>query len=810
MELGIVKQRDINTEVQRAYLDYAMSVIVSRALPDARDGLKPVQRRILFAMHDLHLRPDTPHKKSARIVGEVLGKYHPHGDSAVYAAMARMAQDFSMRNLLVDGQGNFGSIDGDAPAAMRYTEARLASVSMEVLADIDKQTVDWVDNFDGTLKEPSVLPSRLPNLIVNGASGIAVGMSTNIPPHNLGEVVDALGYMLEQWETLDDVDVEALMQFIQGPDFPTGGLIYRREKEGGENVLLKSYATGRGRIRIRARAHVEEGARGRQRLVITELPYQVNKSSLIEKIAKYVRAGKLEDIADLRDESDRQGLRIVIDLNMSADPDAVLESLYSRTRLEMGYSIIILALVDGEPRRLSLKRALQVFLDHRLEVLQRRSNFELTHARERAHIVKGLLTALDHLDEVIDTIRRSRRVDTAHTNLRRKFKLSDEQAQAILNMPLKRLAALERKKLQDEYDELTALIAELESLLRSPAKQRQTIQKELLELRDEYADPRRTHVLDVKGTKIEAEDLTPDIPVWVSVSREGRVARIPMEDASPPRAYARPEEAPLALLEASTRDALYLFTAKGAAVALPVHQTPDGVSWDGEGAPWSQLTRAENGDLVAAVALPAEPPEDSAVFFATAQGQVKRIRTEELPAVGREMADVMRLDDDDRVVAALWVRDGDEVILGAKQGNCIRFEVDDVRPTGARAGGVNGMRLESGDEVVGAGVIAPEATVLVISDQGMGKRTPVSEFSSQRRGGKGMQGIKLRAKEHLADVDVIDDYSRCFPVTERGASKTVTGRSINEQGRATRGESVIALRSNDRVIDIVVQRAPIT
>ena len=806
MEIGVVKRMDINAEVQRAYLDYAMSVIVARALPDARDGLKPVQRRILYAMHDMGMRPDSPYKKSARIVGEVLGKYHPHGDTAVYDAMARMAQDFSMRYPLVDGQGNFGSVDGDAPAAMRYTEARLMPLSTEILMDIDKDTVDWVDNFDGTLKEPSVLPSRIPNLLVNGASGIAVGMSTNIPPHNLGEVVDALVYLLDNWQKIDDVDIADLMKFIQGPDFPTGGLVYRKDTADGEDMLVKAYATGRGRITIRARAHMEEGARGRQRLVITEIPYQVNKTSLLESIAADVRAGNLEGISDLRDESDRQGMRIVIELSLGAKPDKVLNDLYRRTTLETRYSIILLALVDGEPRRLTLKRALTLFIEHRLVVLQRRARFELEHARRRAHIVEGLLIALDNLDAVIATIRRSRTVDTARQNLQKEFKLTAIQALAILDMQLRRLAALERKKLQDEYRELLATIKELEALLKSPVKQRAAIRAELMDMRTGYADARRTHILEVRGATVAASALTPDQPVWVTVSREGRLGRIPDDGKTPPRVAARPSEAPLALIGASTRDELYLFTATGDAIAAPVHQLPEGVAWDGGGASWSTLLRVSNGhDLVAALALPKTPSEGHTIFLTTATGQVKRLAPEELPAVGRDLTQVIRVDKGDALVSVAWVLEKDEVILGTAQGLGIRFGVSDVRPTGAKAGGMAGIRVEKGDAVVGVAVAQSRGSFFTITDQGFAKRTPVSGFPLQKRGGKGVQIAKLMPKECVASVGMMTGSSRLMPVTQRGASKTVTGRSVPERGRATRGESIIALQGKDVVVDVVFQ-----
>jgi DNA gyrase subunit A len=494
MEIGLIRKINIDNEMQTAYLSYAMSVIVARALPDARDGLKPVQRRILYAMHDMGVRPDGPYKKSARIVGEVLGKYHPHGDASVYEAMARMAQDFSMRYVLVDGQGNFGSVDGDAPAAMRYTEARLKPMAMDLMADIEKNTVEFVSNFDDTLTEPNVLPSAIPNLLVNGASGIAVGMATSVPPHNLGEICDALVFMLDRWSKLEDVTVENLMKHVKGPDFPTGGVILD-DPEG----LAAAYGSGRGRITVQAKVHAEDMGRGKSRIIVSELPYQINKASLIERIADLARDGSLEGLADLRDESDRQGMRIVIELQKTADPNQVIRDLFKRTPMQGTFSIINLALVNGEPRLLTLKHSLRVFLDHRQEVVKRRSEFDLARAKERAHILEGLLTAIKHLDEVIRIIRGSRDTDEARAKLIKRFKLSDPQATAILDMPLKRLAALERKKIEDEYKEKLALIKHLESLLASPKKMREVIQEELRGIKQKYADPRRTRIVPAGG-----------------------------------------------------------------------------------------------------------------------------------------------------------------------------------------------------------------------------------------------------------------------------------------------------------------------
>ncbi|RLB37585.1 MAG: DNA gyrase subunit A, partial [Deltaproteobacteria bacterium] len=503
MDVGTIKLVNIEHEMRSSYLDYAMSVIVSRALPDVRDGLKPVHRRILYAMHDMGLRHNTSYKKSARIVGEVLGKYHPHGDAAVYDAMARMAQDFSMRYLLVDGQGNFGSVDGDSPAAMRYTEARLSAIAEEMLLDIDKDTVEFADNFDGTLQEPEVLPARLPNLLLNGSSGIAVGMATNIPPHNLNELCDALIYLIDRYDEMDEISVDDLMQYLPGPDFPTGGIIL------GQEGVRTAYATGKGRVVVRAVTHIEEMRGNRHRIVVTQLPYQVNKSALIERIAKMVRSGRLDAISDLRDESDRRGMSIVIELKRGSQPRKVLNQLLKYTPLQTTFGVNLLALVDGAPRVLSLKRVLQLYVQHRQEVITRRSRYELERARHRVHILEGLRIALDNLDAVIETIRRSPNAETAHTRLRKRFKLSDLQAQAILDMQLRRLAALERKKIEDEYAGVIKTIAHLEDLLAHPRKILALIKDDLLDLKERFGDPRRTHIAIEAEEELEEEDLVP-------------------------------------------------------------------------------------------------------------------------------------------------------------------------------------------------------------------------------------------------------------------------------------------------------------
>ncbi|MGQ9804087.1 MAG: DNA gyrase subunit A [Anaerolineae bacterium] len=815
MEIGIVRQVEIEDELQRAYLDYAMSVIVARALPDVRDGLKPVQRRILYAMHELGLAPHAPYKKSARIVGEVLGKYHPHGDAAVYEAMARMAQDFSLRYPLVDGQGNFGSVDGDSPAAMRYTEARLAPIAAEMLNDLDKETVDWVDNFDGTLQEPAVLPARLPHLLVNGSSGIAVGMATSIPPHNLGEVCDALIYLLDNWKRLDDIGVEDLLRFIQGPDFPTGGIVYRETAEG-EDALAAAYGTGRGRITVRARVRLEID-RARQRLVVTEIPYQVNKSSLVERIAELAREGRLEGVTDLRDESDRQGIRVVIELTRTADPEAVLTELFRHTPLETTFSVILLALVDGEPRLLTLKRALLLYLDHRQEIVTRRSRYDLERARERAHILEGLLVALDNLDEVIDLIRRSRTAETARANLMRRFKLTEIQAQAILDMPLKRLAALERHKLQEEYKEKQQQIRYLTALLKSPAKIREVIREELVALKGRYGDARRTEIAGARaGAK--AEELVPDIPVWVAVTEAGWVARMPDEGTLP----ALPEkwekaDLPVAMLRASTRDVLYVFSADGRFAAYPVHQLPEGAIWEGAGRAIGDLVSLSGPfPAAAALALPSSgvghdaPPSGvrpEYLFLATRRGMVKRVAVADLPIVGS--GTIIGVAEGDAVIGAAWTTGTDEVVLVTRAGQAIRFREEEVRPMGLPAGGVAGIKLaekEGEDQVVALVVVHPKEDLVVVTEDGRGKRTPLSEYPTQGRYGKGVITARFAAPGiGLAGAATIPTGGTLALFTEAGALRVVGTRSIPRLDRPAQGRSLIPLRRGDRVKRVFAQ-----
>ena len=805
MEVGLVRMVDIDDEMRVAYLDYAMSVIVARALPDARDGLKPVQRRILYAMQEIGLRPDAPYKKSARIVGEVLGKYHPHGDQPVYEAMVRMAQDFSLRYPLVDGQGNFGSIDGDNPAAMRYTEARLSAMGADMMADIGKDTVDFVDNFDGSLSEPSVLPASFPNLLVNGASGIAVGMSTSVPPHNLGEVCDALIFMLQKWDKLDDVSVSDLMQFIKGPDFPTGGVIYRAGNgDGEEDALVQAYATGKGRITVRAKAHLEEWTRGRSRIVVSEIPYQTNKSALIERVAELAREGRLEGLTEMRDESDRQGLRIVFEVSRTADPAQVLDELFRLTPLQTTFSIILLALVDNEPRTLTLKQALRVYLDHRLDVVRRRSEYDLARAKERAHILEGLLKALDHLDAVIDTIRRSRTVETARDNLIKKFKLTEVQAQAILEMQLRRLAALERQKLQDEYKEKVKLIKDLEKLLASPKLMRQAIIEELAQVKATYADPRRTAILGGPAVSAVARvALMPDEDTWVALTAGGRLSRT--FTAEPPKVTAEMKDPPRALLASNTLHTLYLFTADGQAASVPVHQLPQAED-PAEGADVFDLAPLKREqEIVAALSLP-PGLETGFLFLATRGGDVKRVRIKDVPGASAVAFTVMNVGKDDRLGWVRYTTGADEIVLATSEAQAIRFKEEDVRPTGLPAGGMRGIKLMGQrDSVVGMDVVNPRGHFWAITETGLAKLTPMDEFPTQGRAGGGVIAMKLtRTSGSLAAAMAGRADDRVIVVTDKGKPKLMRLGTAAKKKRGTVGESVIALAKTERVVGIVV------
>lgn len=802
MEVGLVQRIDIDEEMQQAYLDYAMSVIVSRALPDARDGLKPVHRRILYAMYDMGLRPETGFKKSARIVGEVLGKYHPHSDTTVYDAMARMAQDFSMRCLLVDGQGNFGSMDGDPPAAMRYTEARMTSAALDMIADINKDTVDFEPNFDDTLTEPGVLPSAIPNLLVNGATGIAVGMSTSVPPHNLEEVVEALKYMLAHWTKMDDIDLGDLMKFIKGPDFPTGGMIV---SEAGEDIIASAYGSGRGRISVQARAHVEEMDRGRSRLIVTELPYMTNKSSLIERIADLVRDERIPGIADLRDESDRQGMRIVIELTKNVQPQEVLAKLFKMTPMQSTFSIIMLALVDGEPRMLSLKQALRVYLDHRLEIVRRRSKFELEKARQRAHILEGLRIALANLDEIISTIRRSPDADTARGRLMRKFKLTDVQAQAILDMQLRRLASLERKKIEEEYKELKVKIKELEALLRSEKKMRTAVAAELDAVKGAYGDRRRTQIIHLeegqpKKSVLTARDLIPEEMTWLMVTEDGKVSRT-LEDKLPRQSGS---DVAAILLHANTKDTLYLVDEDGEAAAVPVHAVPQ-TEKPSEGAPFYQISAlTERSLLAAAFSLPPkdERAEDWHVMSISRQAMIKKSQLSEMPGATAGTFTLVRINDGDRLGWVRLTNGNQEVLLLTAQGMAIRFSEDTVRPMGLVAAGVIGMKLADGDEIVGAEIMPDKGEIFLIASDGTAKRVRINQFPTQGRYGQGVIAWKLPAKIRVVGMATGRGTTRTTLHLAKLAAKMVRLDDPPVQGRTARGKTVQELRSDDQVLFI--------
>jgi DNA gyrase subunit A len=806
MELGIVRKIDIDTEMQQAYLDYAMSVIVARALPDARDGLKPVQRRILYAMYDMGLRADSPYKKSARIVGEVLGKYHPHGDSAVYEAMARMAQDFSLRTLLVDGQGNFGSVDGDPPAAMRYTEARLTSAALDILFDLNKNTVNYAPNFDDTLEEPSVLPAAIPNLLVNGATGIAVGMATSIPPHNLGEIVDALVFMIQKWEKLDDIDVEQLMKFVQGPDFPTGGLIVQ---EKGEEGLESAYGSGRGKITVQAKAHVEEMERGKNRIIVTELPYMVNKSSLIERIAELARDGHLEGLSDLRDESDRQGMRIVIELTKNADPNFVLRELYRRTPMQTTFSINLLALVDGEPRTLTLKQALRVYVEHRLEVIKRRAQFDLEKAKARQHILEGYLVALKNLDEIINLIRSAADVEAARAKLMKRYKLTELQANAILDMQLRRLAALERKKIETEYKEVSALIKDLTTLLKSPKLMRGVVADELQKVKAAYADRRRTQIVSVKdGAKgmqaLTTNDLLPQQTVWIGVTDDGLVSRT--ADDKQPRHSGN--DAPRFLVRASTTDTVYFVSKLGKAAAVAAHLIPQANKLS-QGIAYFKVSPLSDTDALAAVfALPASKSalgEETCVITITRFGMLKKSLVSELPGPSSQTFTMVRVNEGDRLG---WVglTDGKkEILLVTAGGMAIRFKEDDVRPMGLVAAGVNGMKLDEKDEVVGAEILPAEGDIFILTSDGKAKRVDVKDFPVQGRYGKGVVVWDLPDKVALAAIaSGKPNYMATIHLT-KGAPKSTRLDAAGVRKRAsTKGDLIVEVKPGETVTSVNV------
>ena len=810
MEIGQIRPVNINEEMRGSYLDYAMSVIVARALPDARDGLKPVHRRILFSMYDMGMRSNSAYKKSARIVGDVLGKYHPHGDSAVYDAMARMAQDFSLRYPLVDGQGNFGSVDGDSPAAMRYTEARLAKLAEELLTDLNMDTVDWVDNYDGTTQEPSVLPARLPNLLLNGTSGIAVGMATSIPPHNLRELTSAITYIIDRYDQIEDITVDELMEFVHGPDFPTGAQIVVTDE------LKEAYATGKGRVVMRAKADVEELRGDRMALVFSSIPYQVNKTLVIERIVELVRSGRLQHIHDLRDESDRNGMRLVVELKYGAQPLTVLNQLYKYTQLQTTFSIQMLALVNGEPRTLGLKRALQIYIDHRYEVIVRRSQYELNKAQARAHILEGLLKALSSLDAIIQTIRASDDTDDARNQLMRRFDLSEEQSNAILEMQLRRLAALERQKIQNEYNEVMARIAYLEDLLASPAKILGLIREDVGQLAADYGDERNTEILYGVTTDFDEADLVREEEVVVSLTSRGYVKRVP---ASAYRAQRRggkgvtgmqmrEEDALVDIFACNSLDYLLFFSDKGKVYAERAFHIPE-TGRANKGTLIHTVLNLEPDEYVTAV-LPVSSFEDQSGHFTmlTKKGRIKRVAVEEFAAVRPSGLIAMGLEPDDYLG---WVKysDGDQdIIIATEQGQSIRFHESDVRVMGRPAGGVRAIRFDDPlDLIAGMDVVDDEqhTHMLIVTRNGYGKRTLLSDYRAQGRYGLGVRTLARNEKTGpIVAMRCINEDDDIMFITKFGVVLRTNLDEIRETGRSTQGVMLMNLQDEDEVVGIAI------
>ena len=806
MEIGNIHQVDIDEQMRSAYLDYAMSVIVARALPDARDGLKPVHRRILFAMSELGMRSNSAYKKSARIVGEVLGKYHPHGDSAVYETMARMAQDFSMRYPLVDGQGNFGSIDGDAPAAMRYTEARLNKMAEELLADLDKDTVDFAPNFDESLEEPTVLPARLPNLLLNGSAGIAVGMATNIPPHNLRELVGAINYLIDNFDKADDISVEELMKFTQGPDFPTGGMIV------GAEGILSAYATGRGRVVMRGVAHIEEMKGGRHQIVVTEIPYQVNKSSLIERIAELARSGKLDQISDMRDESDQRGMSIVIELKRGAQPKKVLNQLYKYTVLQSTFGVIMLALVDGEPRTLPLKRMLQIFIEHRQTVIVRRSNFELAKARARQHILDGLLIALNNIEAVIKTIRAAEDADVAKTNLMQKFKLSELQAQAILDMQLRRLAALERWKIEEEHKQVQAQIDRLEDLLAHPKKILALIQSDLNELSEKFGDDRRTKIAVDAKEEFHEEDLVHDEAVLISLTERGYIKRVAAAAFKSQSRGGRgvmghtmkEEDEVVMLLPARSLDAMLFFSDKGKVYSERVYQIPD-ADRAAKGIPLVNVLALDANERVTAAIAVSSFAAHGYCVLATARGKVKRVDLEEFASVRPSGLIAMTLGEGDTLGWARLTSGKDEVIFVTENGQALRFSEDKIRAMGRSAAGVQGIRLKKGDAVTSMDVIQPNGSLLIVTTNGFGKQTPLKDYTAKGRATGGNFTIDPKAipvTGKIAAARVVQMTDDLTIITANGVALRLKVKDVKQAGRATRGVHLIKPQEGDSVASV--------
>lgn len=793
-----IVDRNIAQEMRESFLGYAMSVIVSRALPDVRDGLKPVHRRILFAMNEMGMTPDKPYKKSARIVGDVIGKYHPHGDSAVYETMVRMAQNFSYRYPLVDGHGNFGSIDGDSAAAMRYTEARLSKIATELLRDINKDTIDYGPNYDGNEKEPIVLPARFPNLLVNGAAGIAVGMATNIPPHNLGEVIDGVLMLIDH----EEVTIRDLMEVIKGPDFPTAAQIM------GRSGIYRAYETGRGTITVRAKANVEE-VKGKFRIVVDEIPYQVNKAKLIERIAELVREKKIEGITDLRDESDRNGMSIVMELRRDVNPQVLLNNLYKQTALQTTFGINMLALVNGQPKVLNLKEMLTHYLDHQRVVIRRRTEFELRKAEARAHILEGLRIALDHIDEIISLIRASRTTDEARNGLMERFALSYEQSQAILDMRLQRLTGLERDKIEEEYQELVKRIAELKAILADEKKILAIIKEELLEVREKFADPRRTEIAESEDL-IEIEDLIPEDEVCITLTHNGYIKRLSLSTYRSQRrggrgiqgAEAKDNDFVQNLYVTHSHNYLLIFTNRGKVYRIKAYEVPE-LSRTARGTPIINLIQIEQGEYVKAVIPVKDFTENHYLFFATQQGVVKRTDLKAFENIRKGGLFAINIKEDDELVGVMLTDGNKDLIMGTRNGMSIRFNENDVRSMGRTATGVRGISLDDDDQVIDMDMIEEGADVLIVTSRGYGKRTPEEEYRIQSRGGKGIKTLNVTERNgHIVALKVVNEENDLMIVTEAGVIIRLQISGISTMGRNTQGVKLIRIENEQEVASV--------
>jgi DNA gyrase subunit A len=790
----------IEDEMKSSYIDYSMSVIVSRALPDVRDGLKPVHRRILYAMSDLGLPSNRPHKKSARVVGEVLGKYHPHGDTAVYDAMVRMVQEFSLRYPLVDGQGNFGSVDGDSAAAMRYTEVRLSRAGEQMLTDLNKDTVDFSPNFDNTLKEPSVLPSPLPNLLVNGASGIAVGMATNIPPHNLSEVVDGLMAFIDDPE----MNIEGLMEYIQGPDFPTGGVIT------GSSGIKEAYLTGRGRVIQRAFAQVEASKTGKESIIVSEIPFQVNKANLMAKIAQLVRDKKIEGISDLRDESDREGMRMVIELRKGTDPEIILNQLYKHTQMQETFGVIMLALVDGRPQVLNLKDVLEKFLEHRHEVVVRRTTFELNRAEERAHILEGLKIALDHIDEIVALIKKSKDPNTARAGLMKRFGLSERQAQAILDMRLQRLTGLERKKIEDEYLQLIKEIARLKGLLESKPQRMALIKEELLELKEKFGDERRTNIVEEEQGEFTLEDLIAEEDMVITISHSGYIKRLPTTTYRRQRRGGRgvtgmgtkEEDFVEHLFIANTHDYILFFTDRGRCYWLKVHEIPR-AGRVAKGRSVANLLNIRSDESITAFVPVKEFDNRHYVVTATRGGIIKKTSLDKYSHPRKGGICGALVDEDDTLIEAKLTDGNMDIILGTRKGKAIRFHESEVRSMGRSSRGVKGITLGKNDRIMGMVVVKRDTTLLVVSENGYGKRSDISDYPIHHRGGKGVITIKNTARNgDVVTIKETVETDELMIITQKGIVIRLPIKGVKVIGRNTQGVRLINLGRGDRVVDV--------